>query len=149
MYFSIWRSTWKHIFFTVSLRNGFTSLCITLTLAVGHASTDALNFIFSIILALCEVWLMRARDRVSHLYDTYIIQHVTVCNCLSCYLYPPPPPHHHHPHHPSTPTPPAAAAATTTLLWGVYWFHSVRLSAHPAFRVRSVNPTVLGRFFPY
>ena len=27
--------------------------------------------------------------------------------------------------------------------WGVYWFHSVRLSVHPASRVRFVVPTVL------
>ena len=33
--------------------------------------------------------------------------------------------------------------------WGVYWFHSVRLSVRPACRVRSVTSTVLDGFFPY
>ena len=33
--------------------------------------------------------------------------------------------------------------------WGVYWFHSVRPSVHPACRVHSVTSTVLDRFFPY
>ena len=37
--------------------------------------------------------------------------------------------------------------------WGVYWFHSVRLSVRPSVcpgcRVRSVTSTVLDGFFPY
>ena len=34
MYFSIKRSTWKHIIFTVSLRNNFMSLCITFMISI-------------------------------------------------------------------------------------------------------------------